>query len=1055
MAAVSAAAGTGPKLPIPPDLVRALPRPETPWNFSKALFERLQKQDFPPDKHFKTCEVWGSDPEYDFVLKYFMQNKPPGLSIRKIICIDNLGQTKGFEAALPAMEQAARTFRPEWDEEAPKDLRAKVTQRWAEQAQQFSPIELPTDQARKERLMHVRVLPLWHGSRHVESICEIGFTYFGKHHLVHASAGPGPAQKSTDIGYFGSGIYFTNSSQYAAMYSRNTLMLSWVSMRRPYPVVSDVPNPQKCSDMYKLEGRGAYQNSNAHFIPVVSIDPHDPECMVYHPCSQNDQPAWDEFVVFQSTQALPRFCIELGIDLPALPSGQTAYLMLSAIEAGQLDTFRKLSGAIASLSSQERNGFLLAAASFGQVEICEILLAAGAQPVAVNDKGQNALHMAVERDKAPVVKQLLIYKELLASRNKEGRTPLLEAACAGHVEVFKMLLQEGSDLSAVDDQGRTALHVAAKQGRLAIVQLFITPKESGWLPVVRSAPNIIDREMQLKLLEATTKEGWTPLLEAACAGHADVCRALIKAGASIHAKTKNGWNALHLASDGGFLQVVQIFTAEPGWIPFLSAPSPIEKDKQKPLLDAFTEDEDPHTPLLLAAKKGHRAVCEALLGAGAKHYTALRLAARAGHRRICEALLKAGANPEMSVDNHECSVLHLGALYGHLAVVQLFLSNKKLLNLRDKYGQTPLLFAANSEVFEALLSSGADPRVVDQSGRTVLHWAVLHDNLAAVQQLASNNKLLNATDKLGRTPLHFAASKEVCEALIKAGADTRLVSNNETLAYGGWNALHWAAWRGALSAVQFLATDKGLLNARDQEGCTPLLLAASREACEALLKAGADLMVIDKHGCNALHRAAYYGRVEVVRMLASDKKLLNAKMLDHGPGVCPAFTPNNEWWLKPQLEKRAELISSNRLYVLCAAGQQRPEQEWFIPSLVDCGMTWPCLCSKGTPLLIAADLGHTKACEALLKAGADLSTTTDYCRNNVVHLAASRGHLEVIKMVVVYKELLGMRNKDGKTPRDVVCENCVKYEKLSQLRENILQLLPPNPPKTDSACIIA
>ena len=68
--------------------------------------------------------------------------------------------------------------------------------------------------------------------------------------------------------------------------------------------------------MKKLQGKHAYQNYNAHYIPVTSTDPKEPDNMVYHPCHQTEQPAWDEYVVFEKNQALPRFVVELGVDLP-------------------------------------------------------------------------------------------------------------------------------------------------------------------------------------------------------------------------------------------------------------------------------------------------------------------------------------------------------------------------------------------------------------------------------------------------------------------------------------------------------------------------------------------------------------------------------------------------------------------------------------------------------------------------------------------------------------------------------------------------------------------
>ena len=206
---------------------------------------------------------------------------------------------------------------PGGKEEEPKAHRAQTMERWNKSAAVFSPFQIPSAN-RVDIFTRTKIIPLWHGSKHVDSICNIGFTFFGKHHFFDKTAKTG-AQASTDIGYFGSGIYFTNSAHYASMYNSGTLVLSWVSMREPYPVVNDVSIPHKGSDTKKLQGKHAYQNYNAHYIPVTSIDPKEPDNMVYHPCHQTEQPAWDEYVVFEKNQALPRFVVELGVDLPMSP----------------------------------------------------------------------------------------------------------------------------------------------------------------------------------------------------------------------------------------------------------------------------------------------------------------------------------------------------------------------------------------------------------------------------------------------------------------------------------------------------------------------------------------------------------------------------------------------------------------------------------------------------------------------------------------------------------------------------------------------------------------
>lgn len=309
---------------IPNALVTHLSNPKTPWYVNRNLFERLQKESAgagpgPSQKPFKVCQVTSSDPEYAFIMKYFNQNKPTNYGIRNILCVHNPVLTKAFETQLEQTEMGAHNFPPSWKDEEPKNERALTIARWKKQSDQFSPLQLTTSE-RAQLLVATRVIPLWHGTNKADAICTSGFTFFGKHHLLDKSAKAGPAG-STDIGYFGSGIYFTNSAQYASMYNADkvggTLILAWVSMREPYPVVSNTPSPNIGADMSKLQGRGAYQNYNAHYIPVTSADPRDPDNMVYYPCHVSEQPSWDEYVVFNPAQTLPQFQIELGVDFPA------------------------------------------------------------------------------------------------------------------------------------------------------------------------------------------------------------------------------------------------------------------------------------------------------------------------------------------------------------------------------------------------------------------------------------------------------------------------------------------------------------------------------------------------------------------------------------------------------------------------------------------------------------------------------------------------------------------------------------------------------------------
>lgn len=71
--------------PIPAGLAARLPHPKTPWLISQGVFERILKQgsaSTAQSKTYTTCQVLSTDPEYDFVVKYFLHHKPAGYQSR-------------------------------------------------------------------------------------------------------------------------------------------------------------------------------------------------------------------------------------------------------------------------------------------------------------------------------------------------------------------------------------------------------------------------------------------------------------------------------------------------------------------------------------------------------------------------------------------------------------------------------------------------------------------------------------------------------------------------------------------------------------------------------------------------------------------------------------------------------------------------------------------------------------------------------------------------------------------------------------------------------------
>jgi len=949
--------------PIPTDLPQLLHAPKTPWHISPGLFERIKKQEAVDGagKPFVAVQVINSDPEYAFVVRYFQHQKPPHYAIKSIRCVHNPDQTMMFEGAMKGMEAAAKTFPPGWSQEEPKAQRTQTIERWKASVAPFSPFQISSSK-RVDKFVGSKIIPLWHGSKQVESICSSGFTYFGKHHFFDKNAKAG-AQASTDIGYFGSGIYFTNSSHYASMYHSGTLFLAWVSMREPYPVVNDVPIPKKGADMLKLQGKGAYQNYNAHYIPVTSTDPSIADNMIYHPCHATEQPAWDEYVVFQATQALPRFIVELGVDLPVAPSSPTMatvgtltdqLLLLMDNPEIQSDSvmfaiLNEKSATLFSLSPQSPlssedfsfyNRILKLLDPIGKIRpaikqqltksttspkpdakenpssIAKVTKSATAA-TAVSSSGETVNQKTGDVVAVPIS----IDPKSLEKTDADGMTPLLNAAKEGNAELCKALLAAGADPNAMGKNCVNALHIAAGHGKHEVIPVFASNKQ---------------------LINARDIYRCAPLMQAAWSGYSKVCEALLKVGADPSMTDLNGENSLQIAARRGHHEVVavllhtmnkQLLNANEDSpsiakiIKHTTAATAVSSSgetfnqKTGDVVSATASfdpkslektDADGNTPLLNAARAGDVVHCKALLAACANH----------------NAINTAGRN-----------ALHIAAYCLNHEIIPLFAAYKQLFNAKDTYGATPLLCAASSCTFwvnpqktcEALLKAGADPSLIDKEGRNALHAAAVYGKHEVITAFTGHTQPLNAKDMYGTTPLIIAASSghsKACEALLKAGADPSLTDKE------GLNALHVAVQVGQHEVIPLFAAYKQLLNAKHMYGETPLMIAAWKgllQTCEALLKAGADPSVTDKKGQNALHHAAQKGKYEVIPLFAAYKQLLNAK---------------------DTLGK--------------------------------------------TPLMQAAWMGHLKACEALLKAGADPFLTDKEGQNAFAWAAASTWPLKSI-----------------------------------------------------------
>ncbi|MHC4545322.1 MAG: ankyrin repeat domain-containing protein, partial [Planctomycetota bacterium] len=170
----------------------------------------------------------------------------------------------------------------------------------------------------------------------------------------------------------------------------------------------------------------------------------------------------------------------------------------------------------------------------GHVEVTEFLIAKGADVNAKDRDGATPLHNAA-RGKGPDVAKLLIDNGAdINAKDKYGRTPLHTAAGNGNDRMVELLIERGAQVDVKDSRGTTALYWAASGTK--------NSKEAIQLLLAAGADINVKR---------TTKpnEGFGLLHVASKNSNERVVEFLIAKGLDINAETATGRTPLELARD--------------------------------------------------------------------------------------------------------------------------------------------------------------------------------------------------------------------------------------------------------------------------------------------------------------------------------------------------------------------------------------------------------------------------------------------------------------------------------------------------------------------------
>ncbi|MBV2169103.1 MAG: ankyrin repeat domain-containing protein [Bdellovibrio sp.] len=164
----------------------------------------------------------------------------------------------------------------------------------------------------------------------------------------------------------------------------------------------------------------------------------------------------------------------------------------------------------------------------------------------------------------------------LNAQDETGMTPLMSAALGGNVDMVKKLLAKKVKLELKNQVGDTALAVALTNDQLdsakvlinagANVDLIVAGENKDTL-LMRAASNNADiTALILKknkgLINKTNKLGETALMQSVRFGNNDSVKMLLKAGADVKAKNKEGLSALDIAKKSSNEEAIKLLSAK-------------------------------------------------------------------------------------------------------------------------------------------------------------------------------------------------------------------------------------------------------------------------------------------------------------------------------------------------------------------------------------------------------------------------------------------------------------------------------------------------------------
>ena len=482
------------------------------------------------------------------------------------------------------------------------------------------------------------------------------------------------------------------------------------------------------------------------------------------------------------------------------------------------------------------------------------------------------------------------------------------------------------------------------------------------------------------------------LHSAAESDRSDVVLSLLKRGADLEEKDKNGWTALNTAAYFGNLEVL---------VTLLAAGANIE---------ARTSNNG-YTALHTAADKHHVPALDLLLRKGAditavtgKGWTALNIAVYAGHRDVVMMLLDRGANIHATTTRSGWTALHTATERADTSLVLLLLRRGADIKAVTYKGWNALHCGAQGgypQVVQTLLAEKADVySTIESTGYTALHLAAekAHDTILALLLDAGADPLAETKDGRRALDLITAAEKSGFLTLVPHFVERcrQQLQDSGFFAQKGINSygreIKAAAASDQIALRDFLNDDTTISATYSDSGTLRFVMKNGKTELALLFDIRADVYAATALGWLPLHLAVHRGSEEIVKTLLKLGADVNARIVETDSTALKwAVITNRGGIVRILLEHGANIAKIDK-------------KGW-------------------TVLLWAAYYGHNGIVRQLLAHGADIAATSRNQRWTALHLAAENQFEATVRILLDGGADARAQTRDGKRPFDVTPES--------------------------------